>query len=75
MFAGVLITGQALVQTAKFKQEKKPAQEKKIVNMVISRTIEGTLGYGNLLPTILSVCHSLECCPDTSANINVCADI
>jgi hypothetical protein len=43
--------------------------------MVISGTVEGTLGYGNLLPTVLSVCHSPECCPDTSANINVCVDI
>jgi hypothetical protein len=38
----------------KFKQEKKPAQEKKTVNMVVSET-EGTSGYGNLLPIVLSV--------------------
>jgi hypothetical protein len=42
----------------KFKQEKKPAQEKKTANMVISETGEGTLGYGNHLPTVLLVCHS-----------------
>jgi hypothetical protein len=34
----------------KFKQEKKPAQENKTVNMVVSETAEGTSGYGNLLP-------------------------
>jgi hypothetical protein len=44
----------------KFKQEKKPAQEKKIVNMVISESGEETLGYGNLLPTVHSVCQSLS---------------
>jgi hypothetical protein len=53
MFAGVLINGKALVQTANLrKQEKKLAQEKKTVNMVVSETAEGTSGYGNLLPTI-----------------------
>jgi hypothetical protein len=44
----------------KFKQEKKPAQENKIVNMVVSETAEGTSGYVNLLPTVLSVCQSPE---------------
>jgi hypothetical protein len=44
----------------KFKQEKKPAQEKKTKNMVVSETAEGTSGYGNLLPTVLSVCQSPE---------------
>jgi hypothetical protein len=44
----------------KFKQEKKPAQEKKTTNMVVSETAEGTSGYGNLLPTVLSVCQSPE---------------
>jgi hypothetical protein len=43
----------------KFKQEKKPAQEKKTTNMVVSET-ERTSGYGNLLPTVLSVCQSPE---------------
>jgi hypothetical protein len=59
----------------KFKQEKKPAQEKKTVNMVVSETAEGTSGYGNLLPTVLSVCQSPEWWADTGANIHVCADI
>jgi hypothetical protein len=43
--------------------------------MVVSETAEGTSGYGNLLPTILSVCQSPEWWADTSANIHVCADI
>jgi hypothetical protein len=59
----------------KFKQEKKPAHEKKSVNMVVSETTEGTSGYGNLLPTVLSVCQSPEWWADTGANIHVCADI
>jgi hypothetical protein len=59
----------------KFKQEKKPAQEKKTINMVISETGEGTLGYGNHLPTVLLVCPSPEWWADTDANIHVCADI
>jgi hypothetical protein len=48
----------------KFKQEKKPAHEKKIVNMVVSET-EGTLVYDNLLPSVLSVCQSPEWWADT----------
>jgi len=39
----------------KFKRE-----EKKLVNMVISEAEGGTSGYGNYLPTVLSVCHSPE---------------
>jgi hypothetical protein len=58
----------------KFKQNKKPAQEKKTTNMVVSETAEGTSRYGNLLPTILSVCQSPEWWDDTGANIHVCAD-
>jgi hypothetical protein len=53
----------------KFKQEKKPAQEKKTANMVVSETAEGTSGYGNLLPTVLSVCQSPEWWADTGANL------
>jgi hypothetical protein len=68
------ITGQACVQTANLTREK-PAQEKKIANMVVSETAEETSGYGNLLPTILSVCQSPEWWANTGANIHVCADI
>ena len=35
----------------------------------------GTSGYDNLLPTILSVCHTPDWWIDTGANIHVCADI
>ena len=43
--------------------------------MVVSETAEGTSWYGNILPTILSICQYLEWWADTSANIHVCADI
>jgi hypothetical protein len=59
----------------KFKQEKKPAQEMKTLNMVISETPEGTSGYVHLLANVLSVCQSPEWWADTGANIHVCADI
>ena len=36
---------------------------------------EGTSRYGNLLPIVLSVCHSPDWLVDTGANIRVCADI
>jgi hypothetical protein len=35
----------------------------------------GTLGYGNLLPTVFSVCHTPDWSIDNGANIHVCADI
>ena len=35
----------------------------------------GTSGYGNLLPTVLSVFHSPDWWVDIGANIHVCADI
>jgi hypothetical protein len=35
----------------------------------------GTSEYGNLLPTVLSVCHTLDWWIDAGANIHVCADI
>jgi hypothetical protein len=35
----------------------------------------GTTGYGNFLPTVLSVCSSPEWWIDTGANIHVCANI
>jgi hypothetical protein len=59
----------------KFKQQKKPVEEKKTTNMVISMTGEETLGYAKLLPTILLVCHSPKWWDDTSANIILCVDI
>ena len=42
-------------------------------NMVISEP-GGTSGYGNLLPTVLSVFSSPEWWVDTAANIHICAD-
>jgi len=45
------------------------------VNMVISEAEGGTSGYGNYLPTVVSVYHSPEWWMDTGANIHVCADI
>jgi hypothetical protein len=42
--------------------------------MVIGEIV-GTLRYGNVLPTVLSVCHSPEWWIDAGANIHVCADI
>ena len=33
------------------------------------------MGYCNLLPTVLSVCHSPDWWVDTGANIHMCADI
>jgi hypothetical protein len=42
--------------------------------MVIGETA-GTLRYGNILSTILLVCHSPKWWIDTGANIHVCADI
>jgi hypothetical protein len=44
------------------------------VNMVVSEG-GGTTGYGNFLPTVLSVCSSPEWWIDTGVNIHVCADI
>ena len=45
--------------------DRKFKQEKKSTNMVISEAEERIPGYGNSLPTILSVCHSLEWWMDT----------
>jgi hypothetical protein len=73
LFAGVSLA--SACPDRKFKQEKKPAQEKKTTNMVVSKTVEGTSGYGNLLTTVLSVCQSPEWWANTGANIHVCADI
>jgi len=46
---------------------------KKSANTV--ETDAGTSGYGNVLPTILSVYHSPDWWIDTGANIHVCADV
>ena len=45
--------------------DRKYKQEKKSANMVVSEAEGGTSGYGNSLPTILSVCHSPEWWMDT----------
>ena len=48
------------------------------LNKKTTNTVEtdvGTTRYGNLLPTILSVCHSPDWLVDTGANIHMCADI
>ncbi len=49
-------------------------KDKKSANMSISEG-GGTSGYGNFLPTVLSICHSPDWWVDTGANIHVCADI
>jgi hypothetical protein len=49
-------------------------QKKKSVNMVVSEAKGGTSGYGNSLPTVLSVYHSPEWWIDVGANIHVCVD-
>jgi hypothetical protein len=43
--------------------------------MVVSEIAEGTSGYGNLLPSVLSVYQSSKWWANTGANIHVCADI
>jgi hypothetical protein len=54
--------------------DRKDRKAPKTTNMVVS---EGgrTSGYGNFLPTVLSVCSSPEWWIDTGANIHVCANI
>jgi hypothetical protein len=55
-------------------ENRKWKDNKKSANMVIGKTA-GTSRYGNILPTILSVCYSPEWWIDTGAKIHVCADI
>jgi hypothetical protein len=62
------IIGQAFVQTANLSKRKNQLKEKKTTNMVVSETREGTSGYGNYLPTVLSMYHSPEWWADTGAN-------
>ena len=50
-------------------------QNSNSVSMVIGNTEEGTTGYGNILPTVLSVFQPTEWWVDTGANVHVCADI
>jgi hypothetical protein len=52
---------------------KPPPPTKKSANTV--ETEAGSSGYGNLLPSAFSVCHSPDWWVDTGANIHVCADI
>ena len=54
-------------------EEAKWKPNKKTTNTV--ETDVGTTGYYNLLPTVLSVCHSPDWWVDTGANIHVCADV
>jgi hypothetical protein len=49
-------------------------QDKKSANVVTTETGDGTSGYGNSLPFVLSVCNSPEWWMDSGANIHVCAD-
>jgi hypothetical protein len=74
LFAGVLVIGQALVQTVNLSMRKNSSREK-TVNMIVSEAGKGTTGYGNILPIIFSVCQSPEWWADTGANIHMCADI
>jgi hypothetical protein len=53
--------------------EDKWKTNKKTTNTV--ETDAGTSGYSNLLPTVLSVCHSPDWWIDTGVNIHVCADV
>jgi hypothetical protein len=54
----------------KFKQE-----PKKSANMITTDTEGGTSGYGNHLPTVLSVCNLPRWWMDGGANIHICADV
>ena len=53
---------------------KKPGQDSKIANMIVSNNESGASGYGNLF-TVFSVSQSTDWWIDTGANIHVCADI
>jgi len=51
----------------------KPPPPQKSVNTV--ETDAATSGYGKVLPSVFSVCHSPDWWVDTGANIHVCADV
>jgi hypothetical protein len=54
--------------------DRKFTQDKKSANVVTTETGDGTSGYGNSLPFVLSVCNSPEWWMDSGANIHVCVD-
>jgi hypothetical protein len=54
-------------------EEAKWKPNKKIAKIV--ETDARTTGYGNLLPTVLSVYHSPDWWVDTGVNIHMCADV
>jgi len=51
------------------------SSHKKSANVVTTKTRDGTSGYGNSLPFVLSVCNSPQWWTDSGANIHVCADV
>jgi hypothetical protein len=55
--------------------DRKSTQDKKSANVVTAKTRDGTSGYDNSLPFVLSVCNSPEWWMDSGANIHVCADV
>jgi hypothetical protein len=55
--------------------DRKFTQDKKSANVVTTEIGDGTSGYGNSLPFVLSVCNSPEWWMDSGANIHVCADV
>jgi predicted RNA-binding protein YlxR (DUF448 family) len=72
---GCFVCGSEEHWTSEFPDRKFKQELKKSVNMVTTDTEGGTSGYGNYLPTILSVCNSLEWWMDSGANIHICANV
>jgi hypothetical protein len=54
-------------------QRKNPQHEQKTANMVVSSSVGGTSGYGNL-PYVLSVFQSTTWWLDSGVNVHVCYD-
>jgi hypothetical protein len=52
---------------------KKPGQDSKTTNMIVSNNESGASGYGNLF-IVFSISQSTDWWIDTGANIHVCAD-